>query len=743
MKRTILALLFAATAVSAADIDVVRQNFIASMTAAGANTSSQRMTDALGALEATARSYTAPDYLLSDGSWSDINYSETPSGSWSPWDHVRRLTVMAKAYKTPGQALYRDPLLLTQIEAALSYVNVFYGLTRWPLGNWWFWTMGIPLDLGPTLVLMRDDIDARTYSDCVNDISIRIGSSATSKGIVGPTPTGENLVWSSYTHLYLALLKDDAVMLASARDAMASVALPTAGDGIQSDASFHQHGPQLYTGGYGAAFASDVARYMLMTRGTLYALPPAAADALANYVADGIAWSLYGNYFDVSVIGRYVARSSTTGIDGIAALLQSSALASPRQAEIRTTAAQMLRSWTWTLPVELAGLAANVEASATGTSWPDGHRHYYLSDYTIHRRPDWFASIKMFSSRTKSGENTNNENILGSRQSDGRMYLVLDGSEYFGRDVWPTLDWTRLPGTTVEQKADTANATYGFGTTSFVGGTADGHNGVSAMDLVPLNSALAAKKSWFFFDDAIVFLTNSITSPSANRVETIVNQWPLMNPASQLQLGGTAGATRWAWCENIGYVFPAPVTLQTKRETQTGTWASLGASTDDTPRSAEFVTLWLDHGTNPVNATAQYIILPSASLSTTAVWSRFNPISILQNDANVAAVRDTRTNALGIVFWKPFGVIEGIASDTAAIIFRMGDAAKMQLWISDPTNGVGTMHITVPGLYTTVDVPYGAIGHSTTIDVSRSAGATVHVTLTAPATIPRKRAARH
>ena len=133
----------------------------------------------------------------------------------------------------------------------------------------------------------------------------------------------------------------------------------------------------------------------------------------------------------------------------------------------------------------------------------------------------------MFSTRTKSGEKTNDENLLGSRQSDGRFYLVLRGDEYFGRDVWPALDWTRLPGITVEQKADAASDVYGYGTRTFAGGTGDGRNGVSAMELAPLASALTAKKSWFFFDDAIVFLTNSITSPSTNRVETIVNQWPL------------------------------------------------------------------------------------------------------------------------------------------------------------------------------------------------------------------------
>src|SRR5512141_666838 len=113
-----LALLAFPTLVQAADIDVVRQNVITYYTGGGANAAAPRMQMALSELESAARTYTAPGFLLSDGSWADINYHEVPSGSWSPWDHVRRLTVMAKAYTTPGQAFYRDASLLVQIESA-------------------------------------------------------------------------------------------------------------------------------------------------------------------------------------------------------------------------------------------------------------------------------------------------------------------------------------------------------------------------------------------------------------------------------------------------------------------------------------------------------------------------------------------------------------------------------------------------------------------------------------------------
>ena len=513
-------LLFTAVHLQASGVDVVRTQFEAFYSASGADPSTPRMQRALHELESVTRQITGPTWMRSDGSWMDIDYSGSPAGYWGPWDHTRRLIVLAKAYRTPGQGLYRDPALRAQIDAALAYTKTFYGITIIPTGNWWFWTIGIPIDLGPTLVLMQGEVDPQTHEDLVRAMRFRIGSSPTGRGLVGPVPTGENLVWSSFTHLCLGLLDDDAGRLAAVRDAMNSVTKPSAAEGIKRDRSFHQHGAQLYTGGYGGSFANDVARYALITGGTSYGLQADSLASFSDYLADGIAWTLYGNYFDVSVISREVARETTSGFNGIAALLQASQFESPRGAEIRSAAAKMLASWTGAIPSELSALAAKLESARAVPAWPAGHRHYFASDYTVHRRDGWFASVKMFSTRTKSGERTNNENVRGSRQSDGRFYLVQRGDEYFGRDIWPALDWTRLPGTTVEQKADTASDEYGYGTRSFAGGTGDGRNGVSAMELAPLDSDLTARKSWFFFDDAIVFLTTSITSPTTNRVET-------------------------------------------------------------------------------------------------------------------------------------------------------------------------------------------------------------------------------
>jgi chondroitin AC lyase len=685
---TVVALV--ATAASAASIDTVRGNLVSYYSADGADRTSPRVHDALSALEASARSYV--QLLRSDGSFSDINYDEVPSGSWSPWDHTRRLIVLAKAYRTQGQPLYNDPQLRAEIESALDYVNHYYSRTTLPLGNWWFWSIGVPLDLGPTLVLMRGAINDTVFNNCVSTLAFHIGSSPTSRGLTGPVPTGENLVWSSFTHLCLALLRDDPVLMAQVRDAMAAVCLTTTGDGIQSDSSFHQHGPQLYTGGYGGSFANDVARYALLTRNTEFQLMPSALSSFANYLADGVAWSLYGNYFDVSVVGREVARSSTTGFNGIAALLQAATVPSLRQPEIRAAAAKMLQSWHWVLPPELAALAHDGLAGV----WPSGHQHYYASDYTVHRRSSWFASIKMFSTRTKSGESTNDENLLGSRQSDGRFYLSLSGDDYFGRDIWPAFDWTRLPGITVEQKPDAASDFYDFGTRAFVGGVGDPQNGVSAMDYAPLRSSVTAKKAWFFFDDTLVFLTNNINSKSGNRIETVIDQRPITSsPVSGIN---------WTVANGVGYWFYG-ATPHVEQIARTGAWADLGGSTDTTPHSATLTTIWLDHGTAPVNADASYAIIPNATASS---MRTFVPPSIIANDANASAVQ--RGNTTGIVFWAA-GKVAGVQSDSPAIVYL----TPTDLYVTDPSGSTGTFTITLP---------------NGKFSVARNGGRTFHAKLT-------------
>ncbi len=731
-------LLAIAPSVAATDMELLRAQVVAYYTAEGADISAPLVVEALAALELRTEEVTAEGFLLGDGSWADIDYGEVPSGAWSPWEHFRRLTVMAKAYKTAGQRFHEDATLLAMIEESLTYLDTFYGPNEKTPGNWWFWSIGPSLDLGPTLVMVAADVRPSVRESATRVLEGRIGKrpGVTNESV---TLTGQNRIWSSMNHMMLAILRDDTDRMSQVRNLLSLeiVPLPVGVDGLKSDYSFHQHGPQLYTGGYGGSFAYDVSRYLLFTRGTSWAPSEIIDRHIFNFIADGIAWSLYQNYFDASVIGREVAYVTASGFNGIAALLHASLVESERLAEIRAAAAMMLKTWDGPLKTELAAIAVTVgEATA---SWPSGMKHYPDSDHTIHRRPGWYASVRMFSRRTLSGESINDENLVGSRQSDGYLYLVTAGDEYFANDVRPTLDWGRLSGITVEQWPLSANDDFGRGRSDFVGAATNGRTGSAAMELTPIESELTARKAWIFFEDSIVFLTDGVSCLTGRPAETVVDQRPARS-GEPLVIDGkpftgrsTSGDFRWAAGDGVGYWFPGPEVISVREETRFGSWVSLARSNPQGSVSNRIRAIWFDHGANVTNGTAEYVIVPDIDAAGMEAWVEAAPVTILSNNFQAAAARDERTGELGIVFWRP-GTIEGIQVDRASIIHKTDVGDTVTLAVADPARAATKIRVTIPESLrlvsgsaivrletgtTTIDIPVSR-GRTSTIVLSRT-----------------------
>jgi hypothetical protein len=306
------------------------------------------------------------------------------------------------------------------------------------------------------------------------------------------------------------------------------------------------------------------------------------------------------------------------------------------------------------------------------------------------------------------------------------------------------MDWSRLPGITVEQKAGIANSTYGYGQKTFVGGTADGQNGVSAMDYAPNGSLLRAKKSWFFFDDSIVFLTSGITLPNANHAETIIQQWPLSSPSSPVYIDGveaastigwsqTVSAPQWAFADNIGYQFLDGNDVVAKRLNQSGSWSKLGAG-PTTSYTNPFLTLLQDHGAYPAGATSAYAIVPGlASVTDMETWVAAGNISVLQNDAVGSAVKHEAQNATGIVFWVA-GTVAGVTSNYPAVAYIVQSRGDLTISAADPAQSTGVFRLTLPGYYRKTAGSASVVGsfgpEVTYFDFPRAGGVTSTVTLT-------------
>ncbi len=96
--------------------------------------------------------------------------------------------------------------------------------------------------------------------------------------------------------------------VAAASEAMQRIIRIRTDEGIQRDFSFHQHGPQLYNGGYGLTLMVDMVNYATLLRGTRYAFAHDKLMLLADHLLEGSGHMIRGKALDYSAFGRTLLR---------------------------------------------------------------------------------------------------------------------------------------------------------------------------------------------------------------------------------------------------------------------------------------------------------------------------------------------------------------------------------------------------------------------------------------------------
>lgn len=689
--------LFTTYMVQASEVDTLRKNVINYLTAAGADRSDQRVAAAINKLNTDTKAVQSD--MNSDGSWPGIDYSEVPGTGWTPGDHYTNLKIMATAYNTAGQDLYLDNDLLADIETGMANIQSHYSVAGDILGNWWWGDIGIPLRYGPTLVLMQGKIDPVLFS----------AAAATQRSFVASSSgAGDaNANWVSICQFYSAIVDSNSNLLNKIKgDFAGRIELQSSlADGLQTDYSWHSHGPQIYTGGYGAAFVQAIVNYCYFSRNTSYQLATEKFDLVSALIGESMLWCLNNNYWDIAVMGRSYTRSNASGSAGLEILLNAVQFDNPYKDQCIAGAKKMMENW-GEYSLEAAGIANLAANSPVEAAWPIGHKHYNCSDYTVHRREDQFISVRMFSDRILSGEGTNNEPEKTWNQSDGFTFIQRGaGGEYQVGNTLPTLDWERLPGTTTEKKSRTSSykGWLGIGFRSFVGGTTDGKNGTSAMDFLDQiafggQGNLNAKKSWFFFDNEMICLGSDINCATSNTVETIVNQRPIPAADIPLIVDGTAKPAdlgwsetmsdiSWAHFDSIGYYFPGGQTVKGIRKEQTGSWLGMNGEWDtntDEVFSRNFITLYYDHGTQVSGASYAYGVVMNCSSSDMENYAVNSPVTIIAQTDSIHAVKHNTMNAVGAVFWEA-GTVDKITVDQPCIVYYSRTGNEYSIALSEPS----------------------------------------------------------
>ena len=603
--------------------------------------------------------------LTEDGQWPDIDYNSKTRGAWSPRDHLGNLLDIAIAYQTKGSKYYRKDEISEKVHLALNHwlENDFMS------PNWWHPQIGTPKLIAPLMILMEAELSIEQMD---------LGYKILERSKMGKT--GQNKVWLSGNVLFTSLLKKDIDTIKLASESIQEELVVSMNEGVQPDWSYHQHGPQLQFGNYGLSYVNDMIKWISILRNTAFQFDEMKVSILRDYVLKGQQWVTWKNQLDISACGRQLFIDSPE--------LKAAGLSS-----------HFIRMET--LDPEFA----NAYKRANQYENLSGHKHFWRSDFQVWRNPDFYLSVKMCSERVIGAESCNSENIQGYYMGDGATFLYQSGEEY--RNIFPFLDWKKIPGTTTMQDNEPLPVLTARGyriESNFVGGVSDGEIGVAVMDYN--RNGLKARKSWFMFDGKIICLGAGISSNNGLSVTTGVNQTYLNGEAtikineqiSRVQGRQTLKSPSWILHDNIGYFFPDGGNLVMRAENIEGSWNWVTKRYPDERMEADLFRLWFDHGKNPQGSSYEYILVPGADKEQLENLEKDFPFKI-RNEKNIQAVLSKDETLKGIVFYQA-GKLEGdsgIEVNKPCIMMLRKKPEGLQVSIADPAQLEKEIQITLTG----------------------------------------------
>lgn len=556
--------------------------------------------------------------------------------------------------------------------------------------NYWWNAIGIPLRMGETLLLFKTFVSQSHIATGIDRMGLGIKKDF--YDYHGPA-TGQNAVWLATVHLMIGLLQRDSAALLRASQTIGNEVLLTTAEGIQHDYSFHQHGPQLYAGGYGLGFARDVAKFVYVFSGTRYRFSETQTAVITSYVLDGLQWMTYRGTVDYSTTGREIARrqerNRTQTLTDLC--LQLAALPLPRQKELQAMALRLQGG----------------EVAFTG------NRHFWRSDFMTHHTNGFYTSIKMASSRLAATESGNSENLKGWYLGQGVQFVMRHGTEY--KEIFPVWDWRRLPGHLCQQSAATPPLfTWGRGgeeKTEYAGGVSNGRYGLAAQRYEW--EEVRARRSWFCFDDEVVCLGAGITCNTGNPLLQSVNQCLQSGavftsgkgvgakPVALKSGEATTGPVRWAVHDSVGYFFTGAASVTVQAKAQKGSWREINAQPaySDSVLQNPVFSAWINLGTRTKNASYRYTIVPGISAPDAARYQ--SRVAVIRNDSAVQAVRHTALGITMAAFYNPgelrISSALGISVNKPVLVLWKEAEESMELSLSSPENKEGRVDVSIRG----------------------------------------------
>lgn len=612
--------------------------------------------------------------LGTNGLWSSLTYADGTNSR----PHLFYMRDMAEAYNNPASIHYLSTILLEK------YMLAFDGwVTADPSDpNWWWNEIAFPKALGEAMILMESSFtSARLTSGAT-----LIARSYRPRSDINAQNTGANRTDRSYATMLRALITNNSSLLSESFLSIGDAIEYTTLEGMQPDGSYHQHGAQLYVGGYGVVFVNGVSQYANYGVGTQYTYSPRQIREFTDFLLDGAQWFTRGPVLDYPALGRGITAAAPQRASGfINSFNDTVPLAGTYRAAELASALVRLRA-------DRDSGAANPATALIG------NRSFWRSDYMAHHRPGFLASVKTASTRTVESELVNEEGKKSLHMSDGMMLIHRRGDEYNG--ITPVWDWQRLPGTTIEQATyslrpvGTVN-NWAYGTSTHAGSVSDGTDGALAYIYSKRN--VSARKSWFFVGDSVVALGSAVNATaSTSPVLTSLNQSLLKTPitystggAPQTLTTGTVtpAGLQWVNHDDTGYFFFAPQNAATVRaQPQSGTQFDVDGGIESPATTAlltaNVFSLDVNHGTAFSGGSYAYVVAPGLTAAAMPSYP-LSDLTVLSNTSNIQAVKSV-SRGLTLANFFAADTVDGITvSHSCSILVRELNGV-LEVTVSDP-----------------------------------------------------------
>ncbi|MBC7417577.1 MAG: hypothetical protein H7325_05440 [Pedobacter sp.] len=624
------------------------------------------------------------NFNLKKGSWNDINYADDKVSGWEPMTHASRILYLTSLYTNKKSKFYEDETIKTILHLSLK----FWFDANLTCKNWWYNQIGIPKTLGPAFIMLKNELSKNEIAAAVKVLN---------HSVIGMT--GQNKVWLAGNVLFKAILLEDENLAKLARDSIFAELKTSKAEGIQQDYSFHQHGPQQQFGNYGLSFVNTMSFWSRIFSETPLKIDDERLSNLRNLMLEGFNWVTWKGHFDINSVGRQFFKN----VD------KSKALA----------LAYSMLDMTYVDPANAMQYEDFISRNYGNLFLPhfSGTKHFWRSDMTVHRSPNWFASLKMSSNRVQATEALNKENLKGYFMGDGTYFVEVDGDEY--EEIFPYLNWKKLPGVTNFQTSAPLKVLNSRGYRNkgdFTGGVVSGENGITSFRLN--RDSLTGNKTTFWLNNKMICLGAHIYSDLKMPIFTTINQTRLNGPVyiydDNVKLLKNeqydSKSVKWVYHNKIGYYNLQPSIFSVTTQNQTGSWGEIAfVYNQDKPITKPVFTLGINQGIADKPLNYAYALIPDINLE---ALKTFKPdFSIIQNNEEAQVITSNDGSILMLAIFKPTCIkalsFPSLEFSSAGLFILAKSQDGWTASIADPTQQLNVMKWKIADKEQSTHLPQG------------------------------------